>query len=183
MIVDSPTLDDCIFHAAPVENEAPGPTYSPQPSNERQQATMSVINAANITPAPPAAPVFQQSVDEYEDQALRAMKAHWVIPAGVPGGALTPMSFDIAADGRVYDAMVKTPSGSTDLDKSCLDALNGTADAAYPDRPGARSGFQLSCDAIKLNHLSGLFDEGLLPLLFQRQGPSRAVTARRRLAY
>jgi TonB family protein len=26
--------------------------------------------------------------------------------------------------GRVYDAVVKTPSGSTDLDQSCLDALN-----------------------------------------------------------
>jgi tRNA_anti-like/TonB C terminal len=124
MIVDSPTLDDCVFHAAPVENEAPGPTYSPQPSKERQQATVPVINAANVTPAPAAAPVFQQSVDEYEDQALRAMKAHWVIPAGVPGGALTQMSFEIAADGRVYDAMVKTPSESTDLDRSCLDALN-----------------------------------------------------------
>jgi TonB family protein len=123
MIVDSPTLDDCVFHAAPVENEAPGPTYSPQPSTE-QQATVPVINVANITPAPAAAPVFQQSVDEYEDQALRAMKAHWVIPASVPGGALTQMSFEIAADGRVYDAMVKTPSGSTDLDRSCLDALN-----------------------------------------------------------
>jgi tRNA_anti-like len=43
MIVDSPMLDDCIFHGAPVENEASGPTYSPQPSNERQQATMPVI--------------------------------------------------------------------------------------------------------------------------------------------
>jgi hypothetical protein len=124
MIVGSPMLDDCVFHNVPVENEAPGPTYSPQPSNERQQATVPVINAVNIAPAPAAAPVFQQSVDEYEDQALRAMKAHWVIPAGVPGGALAQMSFKVAADGRVYDAVVKTPSVSTDLDQSCLDALN-----------------------------------------------------------
>jgi hypothetical protein len=98
------------------------------------------------------------------------MKAHWVIPAGVPGGALTQMSFEIAADGRVYDATVKTPSGSTDLDRSCLDALN-QVEQMGADRPGARSGFRLSCDEIKLNHLRGLFDERHLPLLLQRHNP------------
>jgi hypothetical protein len=125
MVVDSPMLDDCVFHAAPVENEEPGPTYnSPQPSNEQQQATVSVINAVNIATAPPAVPTFQQRVDEYEDQTLRAMKTHWVVPTGVPGGALAQMSFRIAEDGRVYDAVVKTPSVSTDLDQSCLEVLN-----------------------------------------------------------
>jgi hypothetical protein len=124
MVVDSPMLDDCVFHAAPVENEAPGPTYNPQPSNEQQQATVPVINAVSIATAPPAVPTFQQRVDEYEDQTLRAMKTHWVIPTDVPGGALAQMSFKIAEDGRVYDAVVKTPSVSTDLDQSCLDALN-----------------------------------------------------------
>jgi hypothetical protein len=124
MVVDSPMLDDCVFHAAQGENQAPGPNYSPQPSNEQQQATVPVINAVSIATAPPAVPTFQQRVDEYEDQTLRAMKTHWVIPTDVPGGALAQMSFKIAEDGRVYDAVVKTPSVSTDLDQSCLDALN-----------------------------------------------------------
>jgi hypothetical protein len=124
MIVGSPMLDDCVFHNVPVESEAPAPTYVPAPSNEAQQATVPVINAVTVAPAPAAAPMPQQSVDEYEDQALRAMKSHWIIPAGVPGGALAQLNFKIAADGRVYDAVVKTPSISTDLDQSCLDALN-----------------------------------------------------------
>jgi tRNA_anti-like len=131
MVVDSPMLDDCIFRAAPVENEAPGPTYSPQRSNEQQQATVPVIDAVNIATAPPPVPTFRQRVDEYEDQTLRTC----------------PMSFKIAEDGRVYDAVVNTPSVSTDLGQSCLEALNQVEQmGADADRPGARSGFRLSYD-------------------------------------
>jgi tRNA_anti-like len=77
MIVGSPMLDNCVFHNAPVENDAPRPIYSTQPSHEQQQATVPVINATSV-----------------------------------PGGAFVQMSFKIAADGRVYHAVVNTPSRS-----------------------------------------------------------------------
>lgn len=124
MMVGSPMLHDCVFHNAQTESDAPAPAYAPRPSNEQQHETVSVINAVNVASAAAATPASPQTVDEYEDQALRAVKSHWVIPAGVPGGTLAQLSFKIAADGRVYDAVVKTPSISTDLDQSCLDALN-----------------------------------------------------------